>query len=66
MDTNILWVWFILTFVALGFELGYHHEFKALRENMVKNDYGKFEYDDFNWYHKENQWHSYVAIGTNI
>lgn len=48
MDSNILWAWFFLTFIALGLEVKYHDEFVALRENMVKSDYGKFKLEDFN------------------
>ena len=47
LDNNILLAWAILMLVALYCELPYHDEFTALRENMDKNDYGKFTIDDF-------------------
>lgn len=47
MDSNILWAWFVLTFVALVLETKYNDDFVALRQNMVNSDYGKFELEDF-------------------
>lgn len=47
LDSNMLWLWFFVTFVALALEMKYHDEFVALRHNFTNSDKGKFEYDDF-------------------
>ena len=47
LDSNLVWFWFLMTMVALGTEMKYHDEFLALRDNLVKHDMGKFEYNDF-------------------
>lgn len=47
LDSNLVFFYFILTFIALGLEMKYHDEFVALRDNLVNSDMGKFKYDDF-------------------
>ena len=47
LDTNVLWLWFVLTILALATEMKNHDEFQALRKNFIKSDYGKFDYEDF-------------------
>jgi len=47
LDSNMVYFYFIMTMVALGLEMKYHDEFKALRENYVKSDMGKFTVEDF-------------------
>jgi hypothetical protein len=47
LDSNLVYFYFLLTFLALGLELKYHDEFVALRQNWVNSDMGKFKYDDF-------------------
>jgi hypothetical protein len=47
LDSNLVWLWFILTMLALGTEMKYHDDFVALRENHFNSDMGKFTYDDF-------------------
>lgn len=47
LDSNLVFLYFILTFLALGLELKYHDDFVALRENFVNHDMGKFSYEDF-------------------
>ena len=47
LDTNILWMWFLLTLVALGCEMKYQDEFVPLRENFVSSDFAKLELEDF-------------------
>ena len=47
LDSNLVFLYFLFTFVALGLELKYHDEFKALRHNFVNSDMGRFEYEDF-------------------
>ena len=46
MDSNLVFIWFILMFVVLITELKYHDEFVALRDNFVKADYAKIELED--------------------
>lgn len=47
LDSNIIYFYMLLTFVALGLEMKYHDEFKALRENYLQSDMGKFTIEDF-------------------
>lgn len=47
LDSNLVFLYFILTILALGFEMKNLDEFKALRDNLVNHDMGRFEYDDF-------------------
>ena len=47
LDSNLVFLYFLLTFVALGLEMKYHDEFVSLRDNYVNSDMGKFSYDDF-------------------
>lgn len=47
LDTRMVWAGVLLTFVALGFEFGYHDEFVPLRNNFVLVGAGKFEEGDF-------------------
>ena len=47
LDSNLVYFYFLLTFVALGLEMKYHDEFKALRENYLQSDMGKFTIEDF-------------------
>ena len=47
LDDNLLWLWFIVTILMMGFEAKYHHEYISLRQNFVNSDYGRFELEDF-------------------
>jgi len=47
LDSNLVFIYFILTFIALGLEFKYHDEYVALRDNFVNHDMGKFTYEDF-------------------
>ena len=47
LDSNLVFFYMLLTFLALGLEMKYHDEFIALRDNLVNHDMGKFKYDDF-------------------
>ena len=47
LDSNLLFVYFVLTVLALACELKNHDEYIALRDNLVSHDMGKFSYDDF-------------------
>jgi hypothetical protein len=47
LDSNLLWLYFAFTMIALGLEVKYHDEFMALRGNFENHDMGRFEYDDF-------------------
>ena len=47
LDSNLVFLYFLLTMLAFGLEMKYHDEFVALRDNLVNNDMGKFKYDDF-------------------
>jgi len=47
LDSNLVFLYFLFTFIALGLEMKYHDEFIALRDNYVNSDMGKFSYDDF-------------------
>ena len=47
LDSNLVYFYLLLTFVALGLEMNYHDEFKALRENYLQSDMGKFAIEDF-------------------
>ena len=47
LDSNLVWLYFLFTMIALGTEMKYHDEFLALRHNFVNHDMGKFSYDDF-------------------
>ena len=47
LDSNLVFLYFLFTFIALGLEMKYHDEFVALRDNYVNSDMGKFTYDDF-------------------
>jgi hypothetical protein len=47
LDSNLVYIYLFLTFLAFGLEMKYHDEFVALRDNYVTSDMGKFSYDDF-------------------
>ena len=47
LDSNLVFIYFLLTLLALGCELKYQDEFVALRDNFLNHDMGRFEYDDF-------------------
>jgi hypothetical protein len=47
LDSNLVFLYVLFTFIALGLEMKYHDEFRALRDNLVNHDMGKFSHDDF-------------------
>lgn len=47
LDSNLVFLYFLLTFVMLGLEMKYHDEFVALRDNFNNHDMGKFSIEDF-------------------
>lgn len=47
LDSNLVYFYIFMTFIALGLELKYHDEFVALREHYLQDGMGKFTIEDF-------------------
>ena len=47
LDSNLVWLYFLLTMLAFITDFKHHDEFLTLRENMFNADMGKFSIEDF-------------------
>ena len=47
LDSNLVWLYFILTLLALGTEFKHHDEFLNLRQGLLSSNDGRFTEEDF-------------------
>ncbi len=47
LDSNLVWLYFLFTILALGTEFRQHNQFVTLRQNHDNSDMGVFTVEDF-------------------